>query len=140
MEAVSDASMMEELSVRFQALAAVVPLRSVKTSEDYDKAVAMLNDLLDRGAASDGHQLADLVDTLGVLIGEYEVKHYPPAAVSALESLRFLMQQHGLTQSDLPEVGSQGVVSEILMGKRELNVRQIRALAARFSVPPSLFI
>ena len=37
------------------------------------------------------------------------------------------MDEHGLTQSDLPEVGSQGVVSEIIHGKRELNVRQIRA-------------
>ena len=37
----------------------------------------------------------------------------------------------------LPEIGSQGVVSEILSGKRELNVRQIRALAARFHVEPS---
>jgi HTH-type transcriptional regulator / antitoxin HigA len=50
------------------------------------------------------------------------------------------MEGHGLTQSDLPEIGSQGVVSEILRGKRELNVRQIRALAKRFHVSPGVFI
>jgi HTH-type transcriptional regulator/antitoxin HigA len=45
-----------------------------------------------------------------------------------------------LTQAELPEVGSQGVVSEVLSGKRELNVRQIRALAQRFRVSPAVFI
>ncbi len=45
-----------------------------------------------------------------------------------------------LTQSDLPEIGSQAVVSEVLNGKRDLNVRQIRALATRFGVSPAVFI
>ncbi len=48
--------------------------------------------------------------------------------------------EHHLTQSNLPEIGSQGVVSEILSGQRELNVRQIRALASRFHVSPAVFI
>lgn len=51
-----------------------------------------------------------------------------------------IMDEHGLTQSELKEVGSQGVVSEILSGKRELNVRQIRALAKRFGVSPAVFV
>jgi len=42
------------------------------------------------------------------------------------------MEAHGLTQSELPEIGSQGVASEILSSERELNVRQIRRLAKRF--------
>lgn len=53
--------------------------------------------------------------------------------------LAYLMQEHGLTQAELPEIGSQGVVSEILAGRRELNVRQIRALADRFHVSPAVF-
>jgi HTH-type transcriptional regulator/antitoxin HigA len=52
----------------------------------------------------------------------------------------FLMQQHQLTQSELPEIGTQGVVSEILSGKRELNLRQIKVLAERFNVPISAFV
>lgn len=54
--------------------------------------------------------------------------------------LRFFMEEHDLTQGDLPEIGSLGVVSEILSGKRELNVHQIRALARRFHVSPAVFI
>jgi HTH-type transcriptional regulator/antitoxin HigA len=50
------------------------------------------------------------------------------------------MEAHGLTQSELPEIGSPGVVSEILSGERELNIRQIRHLAKRFGVSPAVFI
>ena len=50
------------------------------------------------------------------------------------------MDEQGLNQSDLPEVGSQGVVSEILRGRRQINVRQVRALSERFGVSPAVFI
>jgi HTH-type transcriptional regulator/antitoxin HigA len=49
------------------------------------------------------------------------------------------MHEHGLNQGDLPEIGAQSVVSEILSGKRQLNVRHIRALAAHFNVPADVF-
>lgn len=51
-----------------------------------------------------------------------------------------VMQEHGLNQSDLPGVGTQSVVFEILSGKRQLNVRQIRWLADHFKVPVEMFI
>ena len=50
------------------------------------------------------------------------------------------MQANHLKQSELPEIGSQGVVSEILRGKRVLNLRQIKLLAERFYVDPATFI
>jgi transcriptional regulator with XRE-family HTH domain len=50
------------------------------------------------------------------------------------------MEEHNLKQSDLPEVGSQGVVSEILSGKRKLNICKIKALSERFGVSPAVFI
>jgi HTH-type transcriptional regulator/antitoxin HigA len=50
------------------------------------------------------------------------------------------MEEFDLKQKDLSELGSQGVVSEILNGKRELNIRQVKALSDRFQVPGSVFI
>jgi antitoxin component HigA of HigAB toxin-antitoxin module len=44
-----------------------------------------------------------------------------------IDALNALMEEHGLKQSDLSEIGSQGVVSGILFGKRQLNVRQIQS-------------
>lgn len=140
MEALMDRTALAEITARFQALAAMVPLHAIRTEQDYDRAVSTLNQLLDAGAADEMSPLADLVNTLGVLVGDYDDAHHPAKEVSSVAMVRFLMEQHDLTQSDLPEIGTQGVVSEILRGKRELNVRQIKALAERFHVPSSVFI
>lgn len=140
MEAVMDRSVIKEITARFQALSSIVPLKTIKNAKQYDKAVTVLNQLLDAGAANERSPLADLVNSLGSLVGDYEEAHQVKVDVSPISTLRFLMEQHGLTQSDLPEVGSQGVVSELLRGKRELNIRQIKALSDRFHVPAGLFI
>lgn len=140
MEALMDRSVVAEITSHFQALSSVIPLHTIRTEHDYDKAVEALNQLLDAGAANEEHALADLAHTLGALISEYDDVHYPVQNVSPLAMLRFLMDQNHLTQSDLPEMGTQGVVSEIMSGKRDLNVRQIKALSERFHVPPSAFV
>jgi HTH-type transcriptional regulator/antitoxin HigA len=80
------------------------------------------------------------MDTLGALIEAYEEQHVPLPARSGADMLQSFMEEHGLSQSELPEIGSQGVVSEVLNGKRELNIRQVRALAKRFHVSPAVFI
>jgi len=120
--------------------AVISPLLSIRNEREYDHAVERLNSLLDEVGADEHHPLYTLLDTLGTLMQVYEEQHHPIPECSGGEVLRFLMEEHGLTQSDLPEIGSQGVVSEILRGKRELNVRQIRALSKRFHVSPAVFI
>ena len=129
-----------EITEHYLALNANVPLRPIRSRNDYARAVDAMNALLDAGAADESHPLADLAATLGELIGDYDDRQFPMPDPSGAEVLRFLMQQHDLQQSDLPEVGSQGVVSEILSGKRTLNLRQIRALAERFRIDPGAFI
>jgi HTH-type transcriptional regulator / antitoxin HigA len=119
---------------------AISPLLSIRNEPEYDLAVERLNRLLDEVGTDEQHPLYTLLDTLGTLIHAYEEEHHLIPECSGADVLRFLMEEHGLTQSDLPEIGSQGVVSEILRGKRELNVRQIRALAMRFHVSPAVFI
>lgn len=119
---------------------AEVPLRPIRSDADYAAAVEKLNQLLDDGGADEESPPADLTATLGTLIAEYDAVHYSSGGVTGVEVLRFLMDPHGLRQSDLPEIGSQGVISEILSGKRELAVRHMRDLAQRFSVPPSAFL
>jgi HTH-type transcriptional regulator/antitoxin HigA len=119
--------------------AAISPLLMIHNEREYDLAIARLNHLLDEVGTNEQHPLYELLDTLGAMIHTYEERHFSIPECSGAEVLQYLMEEHGLTQSDLPEVGSQGVVSEILRGKRELNVRQIRALAGRFQVSPAVF-
>lgn len=120
--------------------AAIGPLLSIGNEREYDSAVKRLNHLLDEIGTDERHPLYGLLDTLGTLVHAYEEQHHPMPDCSGADILRFLMEEHSLTQSDLPEIGSQSVVSEILNGKRELNVRQIRALAKRFHVSPAVFL
>lgn len=117
----------------------ISPLLRIRNEREYNLAIGRLNQLLDEVGTNEQHPLYELLDTLGAMIHAYEERYQPLPECSGAEVLQYLMEEHGLTQSDLPEVGSQGVVSEILRGKRELNVRQIRALSARFQVSPAVF-
>ncbi|NWF71904.1 MAG: transcriptional regulator [Nitrospirae bacterium] len=110
------------------------------TKAEYDQAVAVLDDILDEIGQQETHPLADLAETLALSIEAYEDTHVAMTDASGPEILRSLMEDHELAQSDLPEIGSQGVLSEILSGKRDLNVRQITQLSARFGVSPALFM
>jgi HTH-type transcriptional regulator/antitoxin HigA len=118
----------------------IAPLLCIRNEREYNAAVKRLDELLDEIGSNEKHPLYSLLDTLATLIHAYEEEHYPIPDTTGADILRFLMDEHGLTQSNLPEVGSQGVVSEILNGKRELNLRQIRALAERFGVSPAVFL
>ena len=118
----------------------ISPFLTIRNEHDYDLAVERLDSLLDEIGPNEDHPLYGLLEALGTLVEAYEEEHHPIPESSGAEVLRYLIEEHGLTQSDLQEVGSQGVVSEILSGKRELNVRQIRVLAQRFRVSPAVFI
>lgn len=120
--------------------AAVQPLLTIHDGTDYRRAVAVVNELLDQVATDESHPLYDLLDTLGTLVEAYEAEHIVLPEVNGAEMLAYLMAEHGLRQSDLTEVGTQGVVSEVLSGRRELNLRQVRALSKRFGVSAEVFI
>ena len=81
------------------------------------------------------------MEIIGTLIEQYEDQEVVVPKASASKTLAYLMDEHALTQADLRnEVGSQGVVSEVLSGKRKINVRQAKALATRFGVSPTVFL
>lgn len=114
-------------------------LTKPKNEEEYDQLVAALDALLAMVGDDEDHPLATLAVSIGDLIEAYDEAHRPLPPVTGAEALRYLMREHQLAQNDLPEVGTQSVVSEILSGHRNLNVRQIRALSECFQVPVDVF-
>ena len=122
---------------QFRAATDIAPIRD---EAHCTRMTAMLEALLDETGGNERHPLMGLVDIVGDLIEDYETEHHPLPETTGVEALKFLLTQHGLKQGDLAEIGSQGVVSEILTGKRELNVRQVRALSARFGVSVATFL
>ncbi len=129
---------LERLSVAWTQMSEVLSVRH--TEAEYLRISGLLDLVVDEVGEHDSHPLASLMETLGALVDAYEREHVLELPGSPVAVLRFLMDEHGLTQSDLPELGSQGVVSEILRGRRQINVRQVRALSARFGVSPAAFI
>jgi HTH-type transcriptional regulator/antitoxin HigA len=119
----------------------IQPIFSVPHNEkDYNTLVNFLDNLIDEVGNKETHPLASLMETIGSLIETYESQYINNIEGNAIDVLNVLMEEHGLKQSDLSEIGSQGVVSEILSGKRQLNVRQIKILSKRFKVSPAVFI
>jgi len=114
-------------------------LHRPENEDDYDALVLAVDELLEITGDDESHPLMSLVDIIGDWIEEWDRIHHPMAQASGEEVLGYMMREHGLTQGDLPGVGTQSVVSEILNGKRKLNLRQIRWLAERFNVPIDVF-
>lgn len=131
-------SLIEQAAQHWQFVSPL--LRKPKNEVDYDQLVEALDELTDRIGDDENHPLMSLVDIIGDWVEAYDLEHWPMPKVSGVDVLRSVMQEHGLNQSDLPGVGTQSVVSEILSGKRQLNVRQIRWLADHFKVPVEMFI
>ena len=116
-------------------------LKPARTKAQDQTLVESLDAVLDAGGADEANPLARLAAMLGELVSAYEQAHFPmPPAMSAPEALRWFMQRDGLRQSDLPQIGNQAKVSEILSDGRTINLRQARALAARFGVSLALFL
>ena len=109
-------------------------------TNQYEKSIDRLNELIDEVGVDEQHPLYDLLDTLGTVIYAYEEKHYPIPECDGIEALQFLMEEHELTWDDLPELGTPDTLSRILDGKQELTLGQIRLLADRFHVSPATFV
>ncbi|WP_224742613.1 helix-turn-helix domain-containing protein [Stutzerimonas kunmingensis] len=122
---------------QFRSETDIAPIRD---ESHYERMTVMLEALLDEAASDEQHPAMGLVDIIGDLIEDYETEHHLVPEGTGVQALKFLMEQHGLKQGDLSEIGSQGVISEIIAGKREMNIRQIRKLSERFGVSPATFI
>ena len=114
---------------------------SVPTNiREYNRLSKILDDLVDEIGNDENHRLSPLLDTIGSLIEAYEEEHFQFEELAPVDLLKALMHEHDLTQSDLKDIASQGVLSEILHKKRNLNLRQIKLLSKRFNVSPAAFI
>lgn len=67
-----DRKVIDEINAQFQALVAIVPIHTIRSEAEYMKAVSVLNQLLDAGGADETSPLADLINSLGTFIADYE--------------------------------------------------------------------
>jgi HTH-type transcriptional regulator / antitoxin HigA len=83
----------------------------------------------------------ELLDLLVVLVEKFEDEHYPIDDASPRDILLHLMEENNLKQADLVGIlGSRGVISEVVNGKRQISKNQARAISDFFHVDVGLFI
>ena len=130
----------KELAAEFDAFRKKAPIGAITSKREYNRAVAMLDSILDVIGERETGAMARLADAIGTQIAAYDDAHHNLPDVPPVQVLQFLMEQHNLNQGELHEVGNQSVVSQVLSGKRELNTRQIAALCRRFGVSADSFL
>ena len=107
----------------------------IRDAAHYAEMLAFVDECFERFGAQEQHPVFALVELVAARVRDYEARVHPwPESSTPASRLAFLMDQHGLRQCDLPEVGAQSVVSDVLSGRRALNLRQTQALARRFAV------
>ena len=113
-------------------------IKPIKSEADYRLALKRLEKIFD---APIGTPESDEADILGLLVDDYEKKHYPIEAPDPIEAIKIRMEELQLKQVDLIEViGSKSRVSEILNRKRKLTIEMIRNLTKRLNLSPDLLI
>ncbi len=124
-----------------QLLQSVQP-RKIESKKDYERFVSLLESLLEQEEDSEiSQQEGLLIELLAVLIQDYERQHTQWPSPKPLDILIHLMEAKDIKQSDLVGiVGSSGVVSEVINGKREISKAQAHSLGKLFNMSYKLFL
>ncbi len=113
-------------------------LNPIRSEKDYKEALKRLETIFD---ANPDTPESDELEILGLMVDEYEKKHYPIEAPDPIEAIKIRMEEMSLRQVDLiPEIGGRSRVSEILNRKRRLTVEMIRKLSVRLNLSANALI
>ena len=129
---------LERAMQHWNAVATVID--TPKNPQDYETLIQNMKDAISMVENQKESPLTGLIKVMARAANEYERQYLAAQQGGALRALRYLIKLHGIKQSELKEIGSQGVVSEVLNGKRSLTLRHVKELAKRFNVSPSVFI
>ncbi|MBP5975028.1 transcriptional regulator [Brasilonema sp. CT11] len=119
-------------------LAEVAPV-AIETEEEYERVLKVVEQLTFKKNRTTEEQA--LHKLLVILVEIYETQNYPMDQSAPHEILQHIMEASDTRQADLVGIiGSSGVVSEVVNGKRSISKAQAKALGDYFKVSPSLFI
>ena len=110
------------------------------SDEDNERAIKRIEEIWD---AAEGTPEYYELDILSLMVSDYEKKKYPLPDVNPVEMIKFRMEQMGYCQADLARLafnGHRSRVSDILSGKRKLNLNMVRKLSEVLRVDPQFLI
>lgn len=127
-------------SKTYGSLLAAYQPKVIASEDEYNRALESIETLMARGEELSPEENS-LLELLSILVETYEDSQFPSESSSPQAALLHLMEARGLKQADLVEIiGSKGVVSEIVNGKRSISKAQAKALGEFFNLSPALFI
>jgi len=110
-------------------------IQIIKNKTQYKEYISEMATLLKDDPIPDSPKGGRLA-LLAMVIIYYEKDHFPIEKPTAIEAIKFRMDQQGLKQKDLiPFIGSKSRVSEILSGKRGLTLAMVRNLTIGLKIP-----
>ena len=113
-------------------------IRPIRNDADHAAALKEIERLWD---AIEGTPEAELMEVLAILADDYENRRWPVQAVTPLEILRYAVSEMGRTQSELAGLlGSRSRASELLSGKRPLNLEAVRKISSAWNIPVELLV
>lgn len=111
----------------------------IETEAELERAIALAQELEHK--ENRAFEEDAILSLLVTLIEKFEDENYPIPDGTPLQMLLHLMESNEIKQENLVGViGSRGVVSEVVNGKRSISKAQAKALAEFFSVDIGLFI
>jgi HTH-type transcriptional regulator/antitoxin HigA len=126
---------------KYVRLANRIVVKAIESEEEYDRMVAAVEQLMNKGEDRLSPEEAALLETMAILVQAHDDRHHPLQPVAPGEMLRYLMETSGRTTTDLlPIFGTRGRVSEVLSGKRSISKEQAKKLGTFFKVTADLFI
>jgi HTH-type transcriptional regulator/antitoxin HigA len=113
-------------------------IRPLKTREDYEAALALIERLFDvEPNTPEGDQL----DVLTTLVSAYEDEHFPIPEPDPIEAIKYFMESRGLTQQDLvPYFGDRQRTTDVLKRNRRLSISMIRRLNKGLGISADILI
>lgn len=111
-------------------------VKPIRNETDYLNALALIEPLFD-SQPEPGTEEGDFMEVMVTLIAAYEDIHYKIAPPTAVEAIKFRMEQQGLSVQDVARMirATSSRVYEILNGTRQLSKAQILALHQQTGIP-----
>ncbi len=112
----------------------------IKNRDDYTRYLEEVEFLMDSDPAPTSPE-GERLSLLALVVKDYEKQRFLFKKPSAIEAIKFVMDEKDLKQMDLvPYIGSKSKVSEVLSGKKKLTVSMIRALNKHLNIPAEFLI
>lgn len=125
----------------YLALVRQFPIRAIRNEQEHASAGAVIDRLVGREDLTPGQR--DYLEALVRFMRDYEQARHADglSRLAPAQVIRHLMAENDMSTTDLGKIlGSRGLASEVLNGKRSLSKRLIAKLAAHFNLDPTLFL